>query len=77
MSMTLETAQSLIGSIANALQGAIEAQNKFLALEKALEKYEPNLYQSYLKNFEEVRKNPPISLSLEGLANLQAKLVRE
>ncbi len=76
MSMTLETAQALIGSIATALQGAVDAQNKLLALEKAIQRYELNLYQAYLKNLEEIRKNPPTSLSLEGSRTFKQNLFR-
>jgi hypothetical protein len=75
--MTLETAQSLMSTIADSLQRAIDAQNKLSALEKALGKYEPNLYQTYLKNLKEIRENPPVSIALEGFATLQARLVQE
>jgi hypothetical protein len=46
--MTLETAKALISTTANCYQTALDTQNKVTALEKALQKYEPNLYQSYL-----------------------------
>jgi hypothetical protein len=75
--MQTETARMLTKSVADATAIAIDNRNKLVALEAALQKYEPNLFQSYLKTLEEVRGNPPTSLSAEGFANLQSKLVQD
>jgi hypothetical protein len=75
--MQLEIAQMLTDAIANATAIAIDNRNKLAALEIALQKYEPNLFQGYLKDLEEVRRRPPTLLSPEGFANLQAKLVQD
>lgn len=74
--MQLETAQSLVASITTALEAALDAQNRLDAFEKAVEKYEPNMYQCYLENLREIRKAPRVSLNLEGLARLQELLTR-
>jgi hypothetical protein len=75
--MQTETAQALVRTIAESLQHAIEANTKLIALERTLERDAPNLYRSYLRNLDEVRKNPPVSIAIEGFANLQAKLVQD
>ncbi len=74
--MQTEAAKALIESIVNVLSIAIDNRNKIAALELALQKYEPNMFQAYLKNLEEIRKNPPTSISAAGFASLQEKLVR-
>lgn len=73
--MQIETARMLTEAIATATSIAIDNRNKLAALEIAIKKYEPNLFQAYLKALEEVRRTPPTSLSPEGFANLQSKLV--
>ena len=57
--MTLETANALIGILANNLNVVIENQNKLLALEKTLEESERVLYMSYSTHFERIRANSP------------------
>lgn len=75
--MKVETAKMLMDTIANALNLAIENQNKPLALEKTLKDRNPELFREYAKNLENVRKNPPTSLNVLGFANLQSKLVQD
>ena len=75
--MDLEAAQMLVSAIAEATTIAIDNRNKLAALEVALQKYEPNLFQTYAKNLDELRLRPHMSLSYERLANLQAKLVQD
>jgi hypothetical protein len=74
--MQVETAKALVEALANCLNIAIDNRNKIAALELAIQKYEPNLFQAYVKILEEVRQNPPTSISLAGFANLQEKLVQ-
>lgn len=74
--MTFETANALIGILANNLNVTIENQNKLLALEKTLEESERALYLSYSTHFERIRANSPTPLPLLELADLQAKLVQ-
>ena len=75
--MQAETAKALVEALANNLGIAIDNRNKITALELALQKYEPDLFQSYVKSLDEVRQNPPTSISLLGFSNLQAKLVQD
>ncbi len=74
--MDLEAAQMLVSAIAEATTIAIDNRNKLAALEAALQKYEPNLFQAYSKTLDELRLRPHMSLSHERLANLQARLVQ-
>ncbi|HTC63095.1 MAG TPA: hypothetical protein VK709_09655 [Candidatus Saccharimonadales bacterium] len=75
--MQLEAAQMLVSAIAEATTIAIDNRNKLVALEVALQKYEPNLFQTYSKTLDELRLRPPLPLSHEVLANLQARLVQD
>lgn len=75
--MQTETARMLTEALATATGIAIDNRNKLAALEIALQKYEPNLFQAYLAALEEVRRHPPTVLSPEGFANLQSSLVQD
>jgi hypothetical protein len=74
--MQTETASMLIHAIADATGIAIDNRNKLVALEDALREHTPDLFQTYVKKLEQVRRNPPTSLSFGGFANLQSKLVQ-
>jgi hypothetical protein len=75
--MRAETAQSLILAIGNAAKLAIDTRNKITALERVLEKEQPALYSAYQKELEKVRKDPVLTISLEGLSSLQGALVQD
>jgi len=75
--MKLETAKTLLETIATALNVAADNQCKLLALEKSLKDHNPSLYEAYSKNLETVRRNPPLSILPVGFANLQEKLVQD
>lgn len=75
--MRLETAQALINSIAGISKIAMEAHIKIAALETAIRKQNPNLYSVYEDELEAVKKNPPFSFRLEGIAALQSALVQD
>jgi hypothetical protein len=74
--MELEAAQMLVSAIAEATTIAIDNRNKLAALEVALQKHEPNLFEVYSDRLDELRLRPPMPLSHETLAYLQAKLVQ-
>jgi hypothetical protein len=75
--MQLQAAQMLVSAIAEATTIAIDNRNKLAALEATLQKYEPNLFQTYSRTLDELRLRPPLPLPHEVLANLQARLVQE
>jgi len=72
--MDLETAKRLIETLGSIAGIALDNRNKLTALEQAIKKYEPNLFQSYVKNLDEVRQNPQTVVSLEGFSKLQEML---
>ncbi|HEX3377351.1 MAG TPA: hypothetical protein VHS29_10855 [Candidatus Acidoferrales bacterium] len=74
--MELESAQMLVAAIAEVTTIAIDNRNRLDALEVALQKYEPNLFQTYSKTLDELRLRPTLPISQEVLATLQAKLVQ-
>jgi hypothetical protein len=75
--MNNHAAKLLMDALKIALRNANDAQLKFAALEKALLKYEPNLYQAYLKEYAELRNTASASLNESALANLQSMLEKE
>lgn len=75
--MQLDTAKMLLETIANALNIAVDSQNKLLAFEKTLKDRDLALFQEYEKNLEIVRQNPPTVILPLGFANLQSKLVQD
>jgi hypothetical protein len=66
----------LVAAIAEVTTIAIDNRNRLDALEVALQKYEPNLFQTYSKTLDELRLRPTLPISQEVLATLQAKLVQ-
>ena len=74
--MNLEAAKRLIETLGSIAEIALDNRNKLTALEQALQKYEPNLFQAYVKNLDEVRRNPQTVISLEGFSKLQEMLVQ-
>ena len=75
--MKLTTAQMLTDALANATSIAIESHNKLTVLETLLQKHDPNLFQEYSSVLSNVRKAPPVALSLKGFETLQTKLVQD
>jgi hypothetical protein len=75
--MQLEAAQTLVSAIAEVMTIAIDNRNKLAAIEVALHKHEPNLFQTYSDALDELRLRSTTSLSHERLANLQARLVED
>lgn len=57
--MQTEIAQMLINALTTATGISIDNRNKLAALEIALQKYEPNLFQAYLAHFL-IDGNPPL-----------------
>jgi hypothetical protein len=74
--MTNEAAKALIETLANTLSIAIDNRNKLTALERTLEVNQPDLHEKYLANLKTVLRNPPTSMSIEGFARLQEKLIQ-
>src|SRR3954453_21608205 len=72
--MKKETAELLFEVITTSLQMAAETQRKFRALEIALEKYEPNLFQCYLKENEDLKTHGVNLLNVKLLQELRTKL---
>jgi hypothetical protein len=71
------TAESLVLAIANAVKISLDAQNKLKAFENVLKKQDQKLYTAYRDELARIRKNPPASLSVQGLQDLQAGLVQD
>jgi hypothetical protein len=75
--MKLTTAQMLTDALANTTSIAVENHNKLTVLETLLKKHNPTLFQEYSSILDNVRKTPPIALSLAGFESLQSKLVQD
>jgi hypothetical protein len=73
--MDVETARTLTDAVATATRIALDCRNKLSALEELLQRYDANLFETYLKFLDNIRYNPPTSLADAGLENLQSKLV--
>lgn len=72
--MDAETARNLTDTVATATGIALDCRNRLAALEKLLQKNDASLFESYLKFLDEIRHDPPTSLSDAGFENLQSKL---
>jgi hypothetical protein len=75
--MQTETAKLLTEAIATATNLALDNQNKFVALENALQEHDQSLFQIYLKFLDEIRRDPPTLLFSEVFVKLQSELAQD
>jgi hypothetical protein len=74
--MKQQTIELLYEVITTSLHMSADTQLKFRALEIALEKYEPNLFQAYLKAKEDLKTDGVNRLNVKLLEELRKKLVQ-
>jgi len=75
MSLPLEPTKQLIQVIADNMAMTFDAQYKIMALENVLKEYRPELFEPYRKELEQIKRNPPFSVSVAGLSGLLERLV--
>ena len=75
--MDRETAKSLLQMLSDTRTLTRDLNNKFTALEKALERYEPNLLAAYKAELSALRNNQSGDFDLLAISNLLERLSKD
>ena len=74
--MNNDTARSLVTTIGNALNIAMAAQLRLVALEDLLKEKDAELYATYLARVENLTNHRAIDMNNQALEGLRARLVQ-
>jgi hypothetical protein len=75
--MKQETVTLLMTALSEAIGAARQNRLELIALQKALEKQNPSLHESYLQEIENLSRQRSYEQNLSVLADLRTKLLQE